>query len=115
MNTEPHTEVQHHKPKHLAEKFESMIGIVMVGAIVLLAVGLVYGILTTGLRGQRRQRSSCRTSKDRSFWWHVLVWGPAFAGMSGLECGPSSSFPSRDAASGWPRHLPCATDQATND
>jgi hypothetical protein len=32
----------------LAEKFEGVVGIVMVAAIVLLAVGLIYGILTTG-------------------------------------------------------------------
>lgn len=49
MHTEPHTgDVQHHKPKHLAEKFEGMIGVIMVGAIVLLAIGLIYGIMTTG-------------------------------------------------------------------
>lgn len=49
MHTEPHTgEVRHHKPKHLAEKFEGVVGIVMVAAIVLLAVGLIYGIMTTG-------------------------------------------------------------------
>src|SRR6185369_14957118 len=47
MHTEPH-EVTHHKPKHLAEKFEGMIGVNMVAAIVLLAVGLIYGSLTTG-------------------------------------------------------------------
>ncbi|WP_293907723.1 hypothetical protein [Phenylobacterium sp.] len=49
MRTEPHTgDVRHHKPKHLAEKFEGMVGIIMVAAIVLLAVGLIYGILITG-------------------------------------------------------------------
>lgn len=49
MHTEPHTgQVRRHKPKHLAEKFEGVIGIVMVAAIVLLAVGLIYGIVTTG-------------------------------------------------------------------
>jgi len=49
MHTEPHTgEVRHQKPKHLAEKFEGMIGVVMVAAIVLLAIGLIYGIVTTG-------------------------------------------------------------------
>ena len=49
MHTEPHTgEVRHTKPKHLAEKFEGVVGIVMVAAIVLLAVGLIYGIMTTG-------------------------------------------------------------------
>ena len=49
MHTEPHTgEVRHHKPKHLAEKFEGMIGVIMVAAIVILAIGLIYGIMTTG-------------------------------------------------------------------
>lgn len=49
MHTEPHTgEVRHHKPKHLAEKFEGMVGVIMVAAIVLLGVGLIYGILTAG-------------------------------------------------------------------
>lgn len=49
MHTEPHSgEVKHHKPRHLAEKFEGMIGVFMVAAIVLLAVGFIYGILTTG-------------------------------------------------------------------
>jgi len=48
MHTEPHTELRHQKPRHLAEKFEGMIGIVMVAAIVLLAIGLIYGIVTTG-------------------------------------------------------------------
>ncbi|MBX3486081.1 hypothetical protein [Phenylobacterium sp.] len=49
MHTEPHAgDVKHHKPRHLAEKFEGMIGVVMVAAICLLAVGLIYGILMTG-------------------------------------------------------------------
>jgi hypothetical protein len=49
MHTDPaHGEVRHHKPKHLAERFEGMLGYVMVGIIVLLAIGLVVGIMTTG-------------------------------------------------------------------
>ena len=49
MHTEPqHGEVRHHKNKHLAERFEGMLGVVMVIAIVLLAIGLIYGIMTTG-------------------------------------------------------------------
>ncbi len=49
MHTEPHHgEVRHHKPKHLAERFEGLLGTVMVVAIVLLAIGLIYGIMTTG-------------------------------------------------------------------
>ena len=49
MHTDPaHDEVVHHKPKHLAERFEGLIGVVMVAAIVLLAIGLIYGLMTTG-------------------------------------------------------------------
>lgn len=48
MHSEPHAgEVKHHKPKHLAERFEGMIGMIMVAAIILLAIGLIYGIVTT--------------------------------------------------------------------
>jgi hypothetical protein len=38
----------HHKDRHVAERFERMLGVVMVVAIAILAVGLVYGIVTTG-------------------------------------------------------------------
>ena len=49
MHIEPHhTEGHSRRPKHLAERFESMIGVIMVVAIVILAVGLIYGIVTTG-------------------------------------------------------------------
>jgi hypothetical protein len=49
MHTEPHTgDIKHQKPRHLAEKFEGMVGFVAVAAIVLLAIGLIYGVLTTG-------------------------------------------------------------------
>lgn len=49
MHTDPtHEEVVHHKPRHLAERFEGFIGVVMVAAIVLLAIGLIYGVVTTG-------------------------------------------------------------------
>lgn len=48
MHTEPDTGVKHVRPRHLAEKFEGMVGMVMVAAIVILAVGLIYGVLTTG-------------------------------------------------------------------
>ncbi len=49
MQTEPHSgEVRHQKPRHLAERFEGLVGVIMVIAIAILAVGLVYGILTTG-------------------------------------------------------------------
>ena len=42
------TVVHHHKDRHLAERFERIIGIVMVAVIAVLAVGLVYGVMTTG-------------------------------------------------------------------
>jgi hypothetical protein len=49
MHTEPaHEGVRHHKPKHMAERFERVIGIVMVAAIVVLAVGLIWGFMQTG-------------------------------------------------------------------
>jgi hypothetical protein len=49
MQTETHsTPAKPHKPRHLAEKFEGMIGMIMVAAIVLLAIGFIYGIVTTG-------------------------------------------------------------------
>lgn len=38
----------HHRNRHLAERFESLIGVLMVIAIAILAIGLVYGILDTG-------------------------------------------------------------------
>lgn len=53
MHTDPHTEVHHAKPKHLAERFEGLVGVIMVAAIVLLAIGLIYGILTTGDAGPK--------------------------------------------------------------
>ena len=46
MHTEPHHgEVRHHKPKHLAERFEGLLGTAMV-VVVLLAIGLIYGIMS---------------------------------------------------------------------
>lgn len=49
MHTEPHQGgVRPHKNKHLAERFEGMLGTLMVIAIVLLAIGLVYGLVTSG-------------------------------------------------------------------
>ena len=51
MSTE--RDVEHHEPhhrrnRHLAQRFENLIGILMVIAIAILAIGLVYGILQTG-------------------------------------------------------------------
>lgn len=39
--------VPHHKNRHLAERFEGLLGTLMVVAIVVLVVGMVYGIMTT--------------------------------------------------------------------
>lgn len=46
MRTDEHH--VHHKPRHLAERFEGMLGIMMVIAIALLAVWLIYGMVTGG-------------------------------------------------------------------
>jgi hypothetical protein len=52
MSTNPDLEHQqqhhHHRNRHLAQRFENLIGILMVIAIAILAIGLVYGILQTG-------------------------------------------------------------------
>jgi hypothetical protein len=37
----------HYKKGHLAERLERVVPILMIVAIVLLAIGLVYGIMTT--------------------------------------------------------------------
>jgi hypothetical protein len=37
----------HHKKGHLAERLERVVPMLMLVAIVLLAIGLVYGIMTT--------------------------------------------------------------------
>ena len=47
MHTDSHGEVRHHKNRHLAERFEGMLGTLMVIAVVILAIGMVYGIMTT--------------------------------------------------------------------
>ena len=47
MHSDHHDDVPHHKNRHLAERFEGMLGYIMIGAIVLLAIGMVYGIMTT--------------------------------------------------------------------
>jgi cell division protein FtsL len=47
MHTEHHDEVRHHRNRHLAERFEGMLGVLMLVAIAVLAVGLVFGIMTT--------------------------------------------------------------------
>ena len=42
-----HPEIRPHKPKHAAERLEGMLGSLMVVAVVLLAIGMIYGIATT--------------------------------------------------------------------
>jgi hypothetical protein len=41
-------EVRPHKNKHAAERFEGLLGKLMVAAIVVLAVGMIYAIATGG-------------------------------------------------------------------
>lgn len=40
--------VVHHKNRHIAERFERLVGVMMVIAIAILGIGLVFGIVTTG-------------------------------------------------------------------
>ena len=42
------TVVPHRKDRHLAEKFQRFISVLMVIAIAGLLIGLVYGVMTTG-------------------------------------------------------------------
>ncbi len=42
------TAVRRHKNRHLYERFEGLLGVLMVAAIVVLAIGLIYGVVTTG-------------------------------------------------------------------
>jgi hypothetical protein len=48
MQTEQHSEIAHHRNKDAAKRFEGYIQIAMVIAVAVLAVGLIYGILSTG-------------------------------------------------------------------
>jgi len=49
MDTEPHDgEVRRHKPRHLAERLEGALGALMVVAIIVLALGLIYGMVSGG-------------------------------------------------------------------
>jgi hypothetical protein len=48
MQTEHPDEVRHHKNRHLAERFEGLLGTLMVVAVILLAIGLAYGVMTAG-------------------------------------------------------------------
>ena len=42
-----HPETHHHTPKHLAERFEGLIPILMLIAIVVLAIGMIWGVMHT--------------------------------------------------------------------
>jgi hypothetical protein len=49
MQTEHHGEVRHHpKNRHLAERAETWIQIAMVVAVVILGIGLIYGMVNGG-------------------------------------------------------------------
>jgi uncharacterized membrane protein len=48
MSTERETEHHVHRNRHLAQRFENLIGVLMVIAIAVLAIGLVYGIMQSG-------------------------------------------------------------------
>ena len=49
MSTERDVEHHHHhRNRHLAQRFENLIGILMVIAIAILAIGLIYGIVNSG-------------------------------------------------------------------
>jgi cell division protein FtsL len=41
-----HPETRPHKNKHVAERFEGLLGTLMVVAIVVLAIGMIYAIAT---------------------------------------------------------------------
>ena len=46
MHSEHH-DIRPHKNKHLAERFEGLIPTLMIIAIVVLAVGMIWGIMNT--------------------------------------------------------------------
>ena len=48
MSTDHQGEVRHHRNKDTAKKFEGYIQIAMVIAAAILAIGLIYGIVSTG-------------------------------------------------------------------
>jgi cell division protein FtsL len=48
MSSEQHGEVHHHRKHNTAQRFESLIQILMVVAVAVLAVGLIYGLVNTG-------------------------------------------------------------------
>ena len=45
-----HSETQdthHHRPRHLAERFEGLLSKAMIGVVILLAIGMVWMLMTT--------------------------------------------------------------------
>jgi hypothetical protein len=48
MSTDNHGEVHHHRNRDTAKKFEGYIQIAMVVAVAILAIGLIYGVVSTG-------------------------------------------------------------------
>ena len=48
MSTEQHGEVQHHRKRNTAIRVENMIQIFMVIAAAILAIALIYGVVSTG-------------------------------------------------------------------
>ncbi|CAN7243977.1 hypothetical protein LJR219_000984 [Phenylobacterium sp. LjRoot219] len=49
MSTEHDVEHHHHhRNRHVARRLENVIGVLMVIAIAVLAIGLIYGIVQTG-------------------------------------------------------------------
>ena len=49
MSTEQHgDEVHHHRKHNAAQRFEGMIQAAMVVAVAILAIGLIYGLVSTG-------------------------------------------------------------------
>ncbi len=48
MSTEQHGETNHHRKHNAAQRFETMIQVAMVVAVAILAIGLIYGVVSTG-------------------------------------------------------------------
>jgi len=48
MSTEQHGEVHHHRKRNTALRVESMIQMFMVIAAAILAIALIYGVVSTG-------------------------------------------------------------------
>jgi cell division protein FtsL len=47
MSADQHGHDTHHKNRHIAERLEGMLGTLMVVAVVILAIGMIYGLVTT--------------------------------------------------------------------